>query len=56
MRQLSLSHYQHGSFQIVANLTPAYVDVTSLVWPGGGMPPDSPNCGWGGELCHEHGN
>ena len=56
VRQLSLSHYQHGSFQVIANLTPAFAEVTSLSWSDGGVPPDSPNCGWKGELCHEHGN
>lgn len=52
-RSLVLTHFQNGGFVNVGQVNGSYVGVTSIQWPGGSVPPDSPRCGWKGGECTE---
>ncbi|CAC5361262.1 Guanylate cyclase 32E,Guanylate cyclase soluble subunit beta-2,Head-specific guanylate cyclase,Retinal guanylyl cyclase 2,Heat-stable enterotoxin receptor,Receptor-type guanylate cyclase gcy-28,Guanylyl cyclase, membrane,Speract receptor,Receptor-type guanylate cyclase gcy-13,Guanylyl cyclase GC-E,Soluble guanylate cyclase gcy-31,Soluble guanylate cyclase gcy-36,Soluble guanylate cyclase 88E,Guanylate cyclase soluble subunit alpha-2,Retinal guanylyl cyclase 1,Soluble guanylate cyclase gcy-35,Receptor-type len=53
IRQYHVTHFQHGSHQIVANITNLtdYWENIAVVWTGGERPSDTPHCGFSGDHC-----
>ncbi|CAG2246749.1 Receptor-type guanylate cyclase gcy-28,Retinal guanylyl cyclase 1,Atrial natriuretic peptide receptor 2,Retinal guanylyl cyclase 2 [Mytilus edulis] len=53
IRKYHVTHFQHGSHQIVANITNLtdYRETTAVVWTGGQRPSDTPHCGFSGDHC-----
>ncbi|XP_052801388.1 atrial natriuretic peptide receptor 1-like [Mya arenaria] len=50
-RSIVIKHYQDGDFFTVGHVAGNYHPAAQIRWPGGNVPPDSPQCGWQGELC-----
>ncbi|VDI06466.1 atrial natriuretic peptide receptor B [Mytilus galloprovincialis] len=53
IRKYHVTHFQHGSHQIVANITNLtdYRETIAVVWTGGQRPSDTPHCGFSGDHC-----
>ncbi|CAG2186308.1 Receptor-type guanylate cyclase gcy-9,Adenylate cyclase,Receptor-type guanylate cyclase gcy-7,Receptor-type guanylate cyclase gcy-22,Receptor-type guanylate cyclase gcy-11,Guanylyl cyclase GC-E,Receptor-type guanylate cyclase gcy-17,Retinal guanylyl cyclase 1,Receptor-type guanylate cyclase gcy-12,Guanylate cyclase 2G,Olfactory guanylyl cyclase GC-D,Receptor-type guanylate cyclase gcy-3,Receptor-type guanylate cyclase gcy-23,Receptor-type guanylate cyclase gcy-20,Receptor-type guanylate cyclase gcy-19,Reti len=53
IRKYHVTHFQHGSHQIVANITNLtdYRETIAVVWTGGQRPSDTPHCGFSGGHC-----
>ncbi|XP_052072902.1 atrial natriuretic peptide receptor 1-like [Mytilus californianus] len=53
IRQYHVTHFQHSSHQIVANITNLtdYRENIAVVWTGGERPSDTPHCGFSGDHC-----